>query len=359
VIPVEYYAIFYHIVVGSIIFMISSPLLIYSRHEQYNQSISVLYTYLVLVIVIAFIGLRDPYSAFFVDTPVYTTFYLEMQEYGSSSFSKDPGFSLYMWLAGAILPVSMFYLLSAFLYVFLPYLAFKKWFGCYSLFALLMYVSTMSFWNYGTNGIRNGLATSLLIYAFSKYDRKLLMLIIMLLSISFHKSLILPIMAFFIAAKATNTKVLIFIWLSIVLIMATVGSELGEWIDSLMRIINFDERSYGLFTDKHALVIKSGYRLDFILYSSTAILLGFYYLKKGVKDEFYTRLLNTYIIANTVWVIFIYASFTNRIAYLSWFLLPIIILYPLLTQPLFQKQNKLIAYLILINFTFSAFLFFR
>lgn len=359
-IPVEHYAVFYHVIVGGIVLLASLPLLIYSRYERYNQSIHTLYIYTILLIVIVFIGLRDPYSSFFVDTPTYTGFYLEMQEYGESSFSKDLAFSLYMRISGWIMPISAFYLLTAFLYVFLPYLAFKRWFGYYGLFALLMYISTMSFWNYGVNGIRNGLATSLLIYAFSKYDRKPLMLIIMMLSILVHKSMALPIIAFFIAAKISNTRMLIFIWLVVVSVMATVtGNEIGELINSLMRIIDFDKNFYNLFTDKHDHVFQRGYRLDFILYSGTAILLGYYYLKKGVKDKFYTRLLNTYIVSNTVWLVFIYAAFTNRIAYLSWFLIPIIILYPLLTQPLVQKQNKFIAYLILINFTISVFLFFR
>jgi hypothetical protein len=358
-IPVEYYAIFYHIIVGCIIFLITSPLMIYSRHEQYNQRVGIFYTYLLLMTIITFIGLRDPYSVFFVDTVTYTNNFLQMQKYGESVFSKDPGFFLYMWLSSKILTVNMFYLLSAFLYVFLPYLAFKKWFGYYSLFALLMYISSMSFWNYGVNGVRNGLAISFLIYAFSKHNRKLLMLMLMLLAISFHKSLILPIMAFYIAAKATNTKKLIFLWLSIALIMAIVGEGLGEGINNLMKIINFDERSYELISGKYDHLEKTGYRLDFILYSSVAILLGYYYLTKGVGDKFYTRLLNAYIISNTVWIFFIYADYSNRIAYLSWFLMPIIILYPLLTQSFLKKQNKFIAYSILINFMVSAFLFFR
>ena len=120
-IPVEYYAIFYHIIVGCIIFLITSPLMIYSRHEQYNQRVGIFYTYLLLMTIITFIGLRDPYSVFFVDTVTYTNNFLQMQKYGESVFSKDPGFFLYMWLSSKILTVNMFYLLSAFLYVFLPY----------------------------------------------------------------------------------------------------------------------------------------------------------------------------------------------------------------------------------------------
>jgi hypothetical protein len=354
-----YYANYYHIVVGAIILIISTPLLIYSGREQYKQSLSKYYTYLVLAIVTAFIGLRDPYATYFVDTIRYSQQYNNMQGMDNSVFLKDPGFFLYMWLASKILMLEIFYLLTAFLYVFLPYLAFKKWFGYYSLFALLMYIGSMSFWTYGVNGVRNGLATSILIYAFSKHNRKMLMLMIMLISISIHKSLILPIMAFFIATRITNTKVLIVIWLFIAVIMAVTGNELGAWLNNLMEIINYDERSHVLITDKYDHIVKGGYRFDFLLYSSAAIFLGYYYLKKGVKDVFYIRLLNTYIIANIVWVIFIYAAYSNRIAYLSWFLMPIIMLYPLLTQSIFQNKNKLIAYLILINFIFSAFLFFK
>jgi hypothetical protein len=46
------------------------------------------------------------------------------------------------------------------------------------------------------------------------------------------------------------------------------------------------------------------------------------------SDPFYARLVNTYLLANTLWILVIYAEYSNRFAYLSWFMMPWVLLYP-------------------------------
>jgi len=45
-------------------------------------------------------------------------------------------------------------------------------------------------------------------------------------------------------------------------------------------------------------------------------------------DPFYARLVNTYLFANAVWILVINATCSNRFAYLSWFMMPWVLLYP-------------------------------
>lgn len=54
-----------------------------------------------------------------------------------------------------------------------------------------------------------------------------------------------------------------------------------------------------------------------------------YYFEKMIKDSFYTKLLSLFILANIIWVVFMQTNFHYRIAYLSLFLYPLLILYPL------------------------------
>jgi len=99
------------------------------------------------------------------------------------------------------------------------------------------------------------------------------------------------------------------------------------------------------------------FRIDFILYSLAPILLGGYYIYKGFRDEFYNRLLNAYIITNFTWILFfMYMPYTSRYAYLSWCLMPIIMIYPLLKEEmLIKNQNRFAGLLISGNLILTMF----
>jgi hypothetical protein len=46
------------------------------------------------------------------------------------------------------------------------------------------------------------------------------------------------------------------------------------------------------------------------------------------SDPFYARLVNTYLLTNAAWILVIHAIQSNRFAYLSWFMMPWVLLYP-------------------------------
>ena len=52
--------------------------------------------------------------------------------------------------------------------------------------------------------------------------------------------------------------------------------------------------------------------------------------KKKIDNLKYNRILSIYMFINGLWLLCMYAGFTNRIAYLSWFMYPIVLVYPLL-----------------------------
>ena len=74
-----------------------------------------------------------------------------------------------------------------------------------------------------------------------------------------------------------------------------------------------------------------GYRIDFLIYSVMPIFISYYYKKLGyVPSILYAQLYHTYIVTNALWLLVIRMAYTNRIAYLSWMIIPFIVLYPII-----------------------------
>jgi len=64
--------------------------------------------------------------------------------------------------------------------------------------------------------------------------------------------------------------------------------------------------------------------------------------------------MNTYLIANGVWVVVIHAMCSNRFAYLSWFMLPWVLFYPfVLGKAAHQPRVGAIAATLLAHHAFT------
>lgn len=345
-IPVQYYATIYYLVITIVIVGASLPLLHLRKIANFPNNYQQLGSVFVLLITIGFIGLRDPHapSKFLGDTIAYTRIYELIQSNLHSGMGKDAGFYAYMKLCSTFINVQYFYLLSAFLYVYLPFITFKKWFGDKAFFALMVFVASMSFWSFGVNGLRNGLASSFFIFALGFKDKKWIMYGFMLLSVTFHKSMMLPVAAFIIAQYYQHTNKLIIFWLLTIPVSLMFGQQIEGLLGSFLSsdTIFSDDRAGTFFSGETSnLYTEQKFRLDFVLYSAAPIILSWWILfKKKYQDKFYTLLVNTYLISNGAWILLIYVPFTNRLAYLSWFLMPIILIYPFIYKSFLINNNK-------------------
>ena len=352
-IPVEYYKIAYYAIIGFILFFILLHILkdgtLYADN-RFNNIMSLI----LIIIVVLFFGLRDPMGdwRYLGDTSNYTNLF---NHFDPSVHKYEPGFNILMKFGIDYLNIRMFYILCACLYIIPVYIVFRKWFHSYAFYALALHISMLSFWGYGINGIRNGLAASIFIFSFLFYEKKPVMYLIMLLSVTFHNSMILPLSAFTISLFCRGTKVYTVLW------FAAVAFSLfsGRLIESLsfQHLTSFVERMSNFFVNElDGEAVQRGFRADFLIYSFIPILLGLYYVYKlKFNDRLYIILLNTYIISNAVWVVFIRATFTNRIAYLSWFIMSIVMIYPLLKKQLVKYQPHKIVLLILTTLVLTFF----
>lgn len=364
-IPVEIYTAVYYFFLALCIVLAVLPLFFKGSLEEFPKINLYTGTFLILVVTIAFIGLRDPYGnwRYFGDTAHYSLIYDDL-DYATYGTKKDIGFYTLMVLCKSIMDVSSFYFICAVIYVLPVFLTFKKWFKEYAFFALIMFVTSMSFWSFGINGIRNGLATSIFIFALGYYNRLIISVPIMLLSMTFHSSLILPFVAFLTSSKVKDTMLLIKVWIGAVVLSFFIGGQIENLIGDFLTTSRFtDDRRLDTYFQEEldGQLIEKRFRLDFVIYSGIAILLGYYYkFKLKFKSAIYDRVFNMYLMANIVWVFLIYLAYTNRIAYLSWFLMPIVMIFPLLKkEDLVRNQMKWIYLMIFGSLLFTLLMEFK
>ena len=136
----------------------------------------------------------------------------------------------------------------------------------------------------------------------------------------------------------------------------------GGRVESLFASIGFDDRlSDYIHPDvEEDLFTVTGFRWDFLLYSAMPVLLGYYVvIKKKVFNSTYLLLLGTYIYANAFWIMVIRAEFSNRFAYLSWFLYPIVLAYPLMKLKIWPKtQGRKTAVIMTAHLAFTLIMVF-
>lgn len=294
--------------------------------------------FFVLLIVASFIGLR-PVDRVFVDMFDYHEQYLS---YYGTPYEFDPLAENLIWdqilplFAAYKIPSELYFFIISCLYFGIVFYACKRLFPNDSYIAFLVFLAAFSTFTYGTNGIKAGLAASLFTLVITYRDNLKVCIPFVLLTYTFHHSMVIPVVAFLCTLFNNNHKYYFYFWLFSIII--AVGH------------VSFFQELFAGFTDERGAeyligedAFQGGFRPDFIVYSAMPICLGWHAIKKmGANSKMYYTLLNTYTLANSVWMLCMYASFSNRIAYLSWFLYPIVLIYPILNDN--WKGNRYIFF---------------
>ncbi len=323
--------------------------------------------WLLAILFTIIVGLRPISGYYFGDTANYALGYYAMQA-GGNTMLVDGGsdwlFYLLMTACSQIMDIHGFFLIVEALYIIPIVIACKRWFPNNLTLALLFCFTAFSFFSYGTNGIRNGMACSFVILALSYINgdnrNKVIACILSFAAISIHKSAALPALMMFVSLFYRNTKMIMGAWLFSIFISLSVGG----FVESLFAALGFDDRLSGYIMSQEENAhqfSQTGFRFDFLLYSIMPIALGYYtVIKRKLFDDNYLMLLHTYILSNAFWVMLIRASFSNRFAYLSWFLYPIVLAYPLLKLHVWEEsQGRKCAYILLGHAAFTYLMWLR
>lgn len=244
--------------------------------------------------------------------------------------------------------VDVVLIITAIGYIVLPLFGVYKYLRYNTIFFFMLFVISPNFFLYGANGIRSGLAASIVLFSF-RYYKSYKQYILLVIASLFHLSMIVP-SVFFIASKYIKTITYpLLIW-----IVLLSFSLLGVNFLSLLPF-HFDRLDSYIYTS-----VGEGNLVNimtnFIVYSISPILLGVYivYIKK-IKDVFYMRLLITYILASCVYIAAFNSRYSVRFAYLSEFLMPLLLVYPLLKFKLWKYVEVKLVIIFSIIFFIKAY----
>lgn len=362
----QVYELIYLLIVSVLTFVAVQPYKVKTVpdfNDYYNTKTNWGYAYgFVLTIVLSLImGLRAE-DGQFSDSLNYKYYYYEYLEGISFQFDKDTENvifdNLFAWWGSLRLGLSNFFLLMDILYFGCMFFACKRFFPKDTYIAFLCNLAAFSTFSYSFNGIKAGVAASIFILALSYYRHWLICIPLILVSWGFHHSMILPICAVVISYLYKNPKPFFFAWCGCVIMSALNISYFQELFANLSEETGDTRGSlYLTSTSEEGWDGKGGLRIDFIIYSAMPIIVGYYAIfKKNLKSNIYNLLLKIYITTNSVWLLCMYVQFNNRIAYLSWFLYPIVLIYPFLNLDWSKNQLKDFSKVIMLHLAFTLFM---
>ena len=343
------------------------------------------------VLLIVFIGMR-PLSYMFGDSanyahgyafdPINAVFSVDLSKEWFWRFLRDTcrvmGGTVHFW-----------FFIIAVVYISFPLIVFRKLVGENAWMAMLFFLSAFSTYQFGVNGLRNGFACSMVILAFAiaangNISKMLLGGVVIIFAMGSHKSVMLPLAAFLAATYVIKSpKWAIYFWIASIGVSLVAGGTMVNFFSGL----GFDDRmaAYGNSMDQYADSFSStGFRWDFLAYSAMPVWLTWYVTKKAeteralygdtveeaetnitgagrIADAHSMRVFNilatTYILANSFWVMVIKAAFSNRFAYLSWFLYPVVLAYAVIRLHIWPDQDRKAGLILLLHAGFTIIMF--
>lgn len=268
-------------------------------------------------------------------------------------YKDDRLFLIFTWLFSQVTHSTEVFLClmgSLFLLFFYKFLAkaFEPW---QVLFVTVSYALYPFFYNYATNTIRQGLAISLILVALAYYlndEKKWLKTIaLMVFACLFHWSAV-PFAVILLVLKIFNIgiKKSIFFWLIMSFLylfdlQLKIMASLTEFIPH-----------FTVYGDTNMVGVNlTGNRLDFYLFSLFFLLVGLYLYYFVHKEERYLKVIKTYILFNTVFLLIGFISYSDRLAAYSWFLIPVMIWIPILSK---KKYLNGYSFVVLLAFSLTA-----
>lgn len=344
--------------------MVFMILTVYQCHTQQvlRKDVAVLnasFGVYLAVFMILLMGLR-PIDWHFGDTINYAKGFYSLQD---SGYVYQPFFGReWLWenlfrFCASYADIHVFFLICSTIYIGGLTLALKQIFGIHYYVPFMVFVCMFTFWTYGVNGVRNGVAASVFILALANINRPVVAILLAFCSTGFHKSMWLVVMAGVVAWYIKNSYLYLVGWFLSIILSLSMGMTLQNMI-SQIGLFQDDSRFQGYLTGSnqaYSLVRTTmTFRWDFVAFSALGIAFGWYFImKRKFKDEYYNWIFNIYCFANAFWIIVIRASYSNRIAQISWFILPLVMAYPTSKKRFWTDHEKYMGYAVIIMYAFN------
>jgi len=279
-----------------------------------------------------YIGSRDVNIG--VDTVRYESrfrFYESRQDF---IIVKDPFYDFLNYLFSKTFGFQALLFFCAFIYIFGALLALRKIFKDNFFLPFLIFLISPYFINSGINVMRSGVAASLFLVGLAVYykrGRDWKGTLWFIGSILFHASMFVPLFSFFITRYFRDTKKIFLMWLaSIALAIAKVNL-----FTQAIRILELFSDRAGGYAQKGAGDESSW--SNFAIFGFFPVIFAIYNLVVlKYKNEFYKWLVNAYMLIHIPYILLIHTQFASRLGYLAEFMMPVILLIPLLVNPVMK-----------------------
>ena len=354
-IPAKYYYIVYLIIVTivTLVHVISyiSNSADVNNSRKGNSWSALIFT----VLMIIFVAVR-PISYVFGDMPTYAYAmlnhrYEDMQITWDSNFLFVP---MMAWLSSMNASMQTPIVLLSIINFGCTFLAMRKMFPEDTMMAMIVFFGAFCTFGGAVNGLKAGCASALFLVAIAYREKKIVSILFLVFSMGFHHSMQIPIIAYLSCSFVKNTKVYLAIWLvCLILAIAHVTSFMA-----LFASYTDEKGADYLLTMAHSIESsfsgKIGFRYDFVLYSIVPIVLGYITLfRKNLISEEYSFMINYYLITNAIWMLCMYAQYTNRIAGLSWIMYPVLIIYPFMKLNWGNNRSRILRLMVLGHLSFT------
>ena len=217
------------------------------------------------------------------------------------------------------LSVNVYFVLIDLVYILVSFAAVKNSYPPPRLGTLFL-IGALFFFSFGTNGLRNGVACSivLLIMAYMLEERYVSAVILSIIAMSIHRSSALPLGGAIIALTVLkNPRYALYGWITCILLSLIAGNYWTE----LIADIGFDDRpaQYTDTSDENLSTrgSTSSFRWDFLAYSAIPVTYFFYICSRGLRDGWFNTRPQPISWPTLFSVLMIRAAFSNRFAYLS------------------------------------------
>lgn len=338
-------------------FQSNSGSILQEQNVKNNYGLGIFLT----ILLILYMGLR-PVNGVFGDTINYAAGFYKEAHSGQPFVWTWKGEWLFHNLQGIYArnsDVHMFFLTCTAVYVGALWLATKRMFAEYNYVPFLVILSMFTFWNYGVNGVRNGMAASMVILAFAMIDRLPIAFLIAFLATGVHSSTMLMIGAAGLAWFVKNSKLYIGAWVVCLLASFAAGTAIQTRLMALPMFSGGDDDRMNAYVSGanqagEVIVTSMTFRWDFVAYSAMAVIVGYYFIvKRKFADGYYHWLYNIYIITNAFWLLVIRANFSNRFAQISWFVMPLVLIYPFFKERFWDDHERKLGYALLVFYAFT------
>jgi EpsG family len=268
------------------------------------------------------------------DTETYIRYFYEVRNgfFTIDDFARiEPGFYWFTYLIAHLTdsPAVYFFIIFVFQFVGIA-TAFGKQAENFStwLYLPLVWLSYPFFYSLSLNVLRQGMAFVFVIYALDQRicGNRLAAYALVFVATAFHQASILFLFPLLVLDIRLATRWLIAAWF--LFAAASAFGALPAFIDALLRgAISMGIGSHFFsYADSDAYGYETGLRLQFLLFSSTPVVLYWFLRRHGLtlnRESMIT--FQFYLSINILYFLAVGFAYSDRVALLSWLLLPFLV----------------------------------